>query len=163
MCRVVNVCQLCLAVPLTSDHRAGANVGCRLEARGPGGLPEQGPLSVITLIKAGALERLIGNRLRIRPSLTSGVLNQALFRVSTWVYLTHPRECVLEYQAAGVMWVIVLQSLHWLHARGLGPKHVLDLLVPYIQTPSGAGLLCVPRVRTKQSEVAFLSSDFCIH
>ena len=28
MCCVVNLCQLCVAVPLTSDHCAGANAGC---------------------------------------------------------------------------------------------------------------------------------------
>lgn len=27
MCCVVNLCQLCVAVPLTSDHCVGANVG----------------------------------------------------------------------------------------------------------------------------------------
>lgn len=27
MCRVVNLCQLCVAVPLTSDHYDGANLG----------------------------------------------------------------------------------------------------------------------------------------
>lgn len=28
MCHVVNLCQLCVAVPLTSDHCVGASAGC---------------------------------------------------------------------------------------------------------------------------------------
>ncbi|XP_076578637.1 LOW QUALITY PROTEIN: uncharacterized protein LOC143315073 [Chaetodon auriga] len=69
----------------------------------------------------------------------------------------------------------VLRSLHWLSVsqridfkilllvykalNGLGLKYILDLLTPYeVSRPlrsSGTGLLCVPRMRTKQSEAAF--------
>lgn len=54
MCRVVNLCQLCAAVPLTSDRRlepTWAADGAAGGEGGPGGLEELGPLSVITLIK----------------------------------------------------------------------------------------------------------------
>ena len=69
----------------------------------------------------------------------------------------------------------VMKSLHWLPVsqriefkilllvykalNGLGPKYMLDLLVPYEASrplrSSGSGLLCVPRTRTKQGEAAF--------
>lgn len=69
----------------------------------------------------------------------------------------------------------VIKSLHWLPVsqridfkilllvykalNGLGPKYMLDLLVPYEASrplrSSGTGLLCVPRTRTKQGEAAF--------
>ena len=43
--------------------------------------------------------------------------------------------------------------------NGLGPKYILDLLVPYEASrtlrSSGTGLLCVPKTRTKQGEAAF--------
>ena len=69
----------------------------------------------------------------------------------------------------------VIKSLHWLPVsqridfkilllvykalKGLGPKYMLDLLVPYEASrplrSSRTGLLCVPRTRTKQGEAAF--------
>ena len=69
----------------------------------------------------------------------------------------------------------VLRSLHWLPVsqridfkilllvykalNGLAPKYILDLLSPYEASrplrSSGTGLLCVPKIRTKQSEAAF--------
>lgn len=72
----------------------------------------------------------------------------------------------------------VLRSLHWLPVcqriefkilllvykslKGLGPKYMSELLVGYEASralrSSGTGLLCVPRVRTKQGEAAF---SFC--
>jgi len=64
----------------------------------------------------------------------------------------------------------VLKSLHWLPVcqridfkilllvykalNGLGPKYFCDLLVRY-EAPSGTGLLCVPRIKTKQGEASF--------
>lgn len=67
------------------------------------------------------------------------------------------------------------QSLHWLPVNqridckvllldykalnGLGPKDMLDLLVPHEASrplrSSGTSLLCVQRTRTKQCEAAF--------
>ncbi len=69
----------------------------------------------------------------------------------------------------------VLRSLHWLpvcqridfkilllvykELNGLGPKYISDLLLRYEPSrplrSSGAGLLSVPRVKTKQGEAAF--------
>ncbi len=69
----------------------------------------------------------------------------------------------------------VLRSLHWLPVcqridfkilllvykalNGLGPKYISDLLLRYEPSrplrSSGAGLLSVPRVKTKQGEAAF--------
>lgn len=51
MCHVVNLCQLCVAVPLTSDHRVRASADCCLRDGGPSDRQELGPLSAITPIK----------------------------------------------------------------------------------------------------------------
>lgn len=85
---------------------------------------------------------------------------------------------------ATILWKVelisaVLKSLPWLPESqridfkililgyktldGLRPKYILDLLVPCDVSkpvrPSGTGLLCVLRIATKNSEVAFCS--FC--
>lgn len=51
MCRVVNLCQLCVAALLTSDHGVMEPMWASDCSNGGGGFQELGPLSMITLIR----------------------------------------------------------------------------------------------------------------